>query len=215
MMNSQKNTGGNLMNNLTNTAKKLDKVFEIAHIVFGALAIASIVGVALIAAAYFLKLDPEMIGTGYASFEVGFLELELAEAYSPDKWLILAQVALTLLITCRLFYDARRGVGYIREILKPMIEEKPFDSIVSTNLKKLAKLSIVIGILVNIIKLAEQIVAVFIYDLPGLLISEKIIHVGGVFQVDLTFLIYWAILMLLSYVFRYGEGLQQLSDETL
>ena len=203
------------MNNLTNTAKKLDKVFEIAHIVFGALAIASIVGVALIAAAYFLKLDPEMIGTGYASFEVGFLELELAEAYSPDKWLILAQVALTLLITCRLFYDARRGVGYIREILKPMIEEKPFDSIVSTNLKKLAKLSIVIGILVNIIKLAEQIVAVFIYDLPGLLISEKIIHVGGVFQVDLTFLIYWAILMLLSYVFRYGEGLQQLSDETL
>ena len=46
------------MNNLTNTAKKLDKVFEIVHIVFGALAIASIVGVALIAVAYVLKLDP-------------------------------------------------------------------------------------------------------------------------------------------------------------
>ena len=56
---------------------------------------------------------------------------------------------------------------------------------------------------------------VFVYDLPGLLLSEKIIHEGGMVQVDLTFLIYWAILMLLSYVFRYGEGLQQLSDETL
>jgi len=39
--------------------------------------------------------------------------------------------------------------------------------------------------------------------------------VTGMFKIDLSFLIYWAILMLLSYVFRYGEQLQQLSDETL
>lgn len=203
------------MNNLTNTAKKLDKVFEIAHIVFGALAIASIVGVALIAVAYVLKLDPEFIGTDYEKFDIGFLELTVADAYAPSKWLILAQAALTLLVSCRLFYDGRRGIGYIREILKPMIEEKPFDSIVSTNLQKLAKLSVVLGILVNVIILSEQIMSVFIYDLPGLLISEKITHVSGMFQIDLTFLVYWAILMLLSYVFRHGEQLQQLSDETL
>lgn len=203
------------MNNLTNTAKKLDKVFEIAYIVFGALAIASIVGVALIAIAYVLKLDPAMIGTGYENFDIGFLELTVAESYAPSKWLILAQAAFTLLVSCRLFYDGRRGIGYIREILKPMKEEKPFDSIVGTNLRKLARLSIVIGILVNVIILAEQIVAVFLYDLPGLLISEKIVHVGGMFNVDLTFIVYWAILMLLSYVFQYGEGLQRLSDETL
>ena len=63
--------------------------------------------------------------------------------------------------------------------------------------------------------LAEQIIAVFVYDLPGLLISDKITHISGMFNVDLTFVIYWAILLLLSYVFRYGEQLQQLSDETL
>ena len=203
------------MNNLTNTAKKLDKVFEIAHIVFGALAIASIVGVVLIAVAYIFKMDPTFIGTNYEKFDVGYLELEIAPAFAPSKWLILGQAALTLLVSCRLFYDGRRGIGYVREILKPMIEEKPFDSIVSTNLKKLAKLAIVIGILVNIIILSEQIMTVFVYDLPGLLISEKITHVTGMFKIDLTFLIYWAILMLLSYVFRHGEILQQLSDETL
>ena len=203
------------MNNLTNTAKKLDKVFEIAHIVFGALAIASIVGVALIAVAYIFKMDPTFIGTDYEQFDIGYLELEIAEAYAPDKWLILAQAAFTLLVSCRLFYDGRRGLGYVREILKPMIDEKPFDSIVSTNLKKLAKLAIVIGILVNIIILSEQIMTVFVFDLPGLLISEKITHVTGMFKIDLTFIVYWAILMLLSYVFRYGESLQQLSDETL
>ena len=203
------------MNNLSNTAKKLDKVLEIVHIVFGALAIACIVGVALIAAAYILKWDPSTIGTGYENFDIGFLELTVAEAYAPNKWLVLLQAAITLAVSCRLLYDSRRGVGYIREILQPMTEEKPFDTIVSTNLKKLARLSINLGILYNIIILSEQIITVFVYDLPGLLISEKISHVGGMFQVDLTFVVYWAVLLLLSYIFRYGEELQQLSDETL
>ena len=203
------------MNNLTNTAKKLDRIFEIAHIVLGALAIACIVGISLIAAAYILKWDPSMIGTGYENIDVGFLELTISEAFAPDKWLVLLQGAVTLLIGCRLLYEGRRGIGYIREILHPMTEEKPFASIVSTNLKKLAKLSIHVGILYNIMILFDQIMTVFVYDLPGLLISEKVTHVGGMFSVDLAFLVYWAILLLLSYIFRYGEQLQQLSDETL
>ncbi len=203
------------MNNLSNTAKKLDRVLEIAHIVFGALAIACIVGVALIAAAYILKLDPATIGTGYENFDIGFLELTVAENYAPDKWLVLLQAAITLLVSCRLMYDARYCVGYVREILQPMKEGKPFDCVVSTNLRKLARLSINLGILYNIVILSEQIIAVFVYDLPGLLLSDKIIKIGGMFNVDLTFLICWAVLLLLSYVFRYGEELQQLSDETL
>ena len=203
------------MNNLSNTAKKLDKVFEIAHIVFGALAIAGIVCTALIAVAYVFKWDPSTIGTGYDSLDIGFLELEIAENYAPDRWLVLLQAAVTLLISCRLFYDCRRGVGYIRQILQPMKEEKPFDSVISTNVKKLARLSINLGILINLIRLFEQIMVVFFYNLPELMISEKITHVTGMFSVDLTFLIYWGILHLLSYVFRYGEQLQQLSDETL
>ena len=203
------------MNNLSNTAKKLDKVFSIVHIVLGAVAIACIVLFVLIGIAYILKLDPEMIGTNYENFDIGFLELTVATQYAPGKWLVLLQAAITLVAGFRLCFDGRKGVGYIREILKPMTEEKPFARIVSTNLKKLARLSINLGILANIIILTEQIMTVFIYDLPDLLISEKITHVGGMFNVDLTFLIYWAILMLLSYVFAYGEQLQQLDDETL
>ena len=203
------------MNNLSNTAKKLDRIFEIVHIVLGALAIACIVGVALIAVAYFLKWDPSRIGTDYEKFDVGFLEVTVAEAFAPSKWTVLLQAAITLVVSCRLLCIGRRGVTYIRQILHPMAEEKPFDSIVSTNLSKLANLSIHLGILYNVIILAEQIIAVFVYDLPGLLISDKITHISGMFNVDLTFVVYWAILLLLSYVFRYGEQLQQLSDETL
>ena len=203
------------MNNLSNTAKKLDKILEIAYIVLGAMSVGFIVCAALIAVAYIFKLDPSMIGTAYENFDIGFLELTVAEDYVPNKWLVLLQAVISLLVGSRLMYDGRRGVGYIREILLPMKEEKPFDSIVSTNLKKLAKLSITLGILYNIIILSEQIMTAFVYDLPQLLISEKIVHVDGMFQVDLTFLVCWAALLLLSYVFRYGEELQQLSDETL
>ena len=203
------------MNNLSNTAKKLDKVFEIAHIVLGALVIGFLVCTALIAVAYVLKLDPSMIGTHYENFDIGFLELTVAETYAPNKWLVLLHAAVILLVSSRLCYDGRRGVGYVREILQPMKEEKPFASIVSTNLKKLARLSINLGILGNIIILADQIISVFVYDLPALLVSEKITHVGGMFEVDLSFVVYWAILMLLSYVFSYGEQLQKLDDETL
>ena len=203
------------MNNLTNTAKKLDKFFEIARIVLGALAVAAVVFIVLIGLAYVLDWDPEFIGTGYASFEVGFLELEAAPGYGPDPWLVLGHTAFTLAVGMLLLLDGRRGIGYIRLILQPMTEEKPFDASASVNLKKLAKLSIRVGILWNIIKLSEMIIMVFVYDLPGLLLSEKISHVSGMFQLDLTFIVYWAILMLLSYVFHYGEQLQQLSDETL
>jgi hypothetical protein len=203
------------MNNLSNTAKKLDKVFEIFGIVLFAVSIACIVLFLLIAAAYVLKLDPEMIGTHYENFDIGFLELTVAKEYAPDKWMVLLQAAITLVAAFRLCYDGRRGVGYIRQILQPMKEEKPFDSIVSSNLKKLARLSINLGILANVILLSEQIIPFFVYDLPGLLISEKITHVGGMFQIDLNFLIFWAVFTLLSYVFAYGQQLQQLDDETL
>ena len=203
------------MKNLSTTAKKLDKVFEIVHIVLGALTIACIVFVGLIGVAYIFKWDPEFIGTHYTSFELGFVELQVADAYGPDKWLVLLQAAITLFVGAFFFYDSRRGVGYVRQILQPMVEEKPFNSATSTNLDKLAKLSIRLGILYNIIALSEQIISVSVYKLPELLISEKITHVTAMFDVDLSFVVYWAILMLLSYVFRHGEQLQQLSDETL
>lgn len=203
------------MNNLSTTAKKLDKVLEIVNIVFGALVIASIVIIALAGVSYALDWSTDSLIEGFASFDIGFLEIEVAQDYTPDRWMILLQAVIILGGGCAAIYLARKGVVYVREILKPMADEKPFDSIVSTNLRKLAKLSIVIGILCNAVILAEQFILIFAYDLRGLVLSDKIPMVDFNLEVDLGFLITWAILMLLSYVFRYGEQLQQLSDETV
>lgn len=203
------------MKKLSTTAKNLDKILNIVYAVFGALAIAAIVVVAMVGIFYALGLETESLLTSFASFDIGFLEIEVAQDFIPDSWIVLMQAIVILIGACAAIVLARKGIIYIRQILKPMAEEKPFDSIVSTNLRKLAKLSVFLGILCNIVILAEQFILVFSYDLRGLLLSDKLPVVEFNFDFDLSFLFTWGILMLLSYVFQYGEQLQQLSDETV
>jgi uncharacterized membrane protein len=203
------------MKKISTTAKTLDKILNIVYAVFGALAIAAIVVVAMAGISYALNWETESLLTSFASFDIGFLEIEVAQDFIPNSGIVLMQAIVILIGACAAIVLARKGIIYIRQILKPMAEEKPFDSIVSTNLRKLAKLSVFLGILCNIVILAEQFILVFSYDLRGLLLSDKIPAVDFNFEIDLSFLLSWGILMLLSYVFQYGEQLQQLSDETV
>ena len=203
------------MNNLINTSKKLDTFFKILGTVLRALSIAALVCVALIVVALVLKLDPKMIGTGYASVDLAFLELTVADGFAPDPRLILIQGAIVLALGFVNTVICEAGVRCIRRILDPMTQGIPFQDEISKNLKKLAKLSIILGIGLNLMQLAGQIMTVVIFDLQTLLISDKITHVTANFSFDLTFLAVAAILLLLSHIFSYGQQLQQLEDETL
>ena len=203
------------MNKLNSTANKLDIFFRVMNVLATILMFAAAVGLALIGACFLFSLDPEMVITHYEAFDVGFLELEIAPAFAPDKNLVLIQTAINLAMGFVSSLMGRMSIRYIREMLQPMKNGEPFNGIVSINLKKLAKLGIFLGIAANLIQLADQAMLIFLLDLPSLLIGDKITHVGGLFTFDLTFLAISAVLLLLSYIFRYGEELQQLSDETL
>ncbi len=201
------------MNKLTKTATTLDKVFHVLQIVLTALAIASAVCVALAGIGYFAGLDPATID--HESIDLGFLELELASSFVPNKWIILLQVVVVLALCGITALVGRNGVVCIRSILKPMTVGQPFDGAVSVNLKKLSAYNIAIGILGNAAILADEILTVFAYDLSALLNSEKVVGITTNFTFDFSFLIISAVFMLLSYVFHYGQELQALSDETL
>ena len=203
------------MEKLTKTASRLDKVFKIFQTLFSVLAIVAAVFVGIILLGWLLGWDPNMIGTGYENLDFGSLELQIADAFAPDKWLVLLQAGIMLALCCVCCVIGHFEVKCIRAILQPMTQGQPFSSAASDNLKKLAVLSIVTGIALNCVDLAEQVITAYAYDLPGLLISEKIAQVTINYNFDLSFLIYSAILLLLSYVFRYGTQLQELSDETL
>lgn len=203
------------MKKLTKTASTLHNIFTIVEKVLSALAIAAIVCAALVGIGFVMGWDPNTIATGYESLDIGFLELQIADNFGPDKWVILLQAAIVLSVCSGCCLIARRMVLCINGILSPISEGQPFHATISNNLKKLAILSIVLGVAVNLLTVTEMLFATFAYDLTDLLISEKITHVAINYTIDISFLIVSGILFLLSYVFRYGNELQQLSDETL
>ena len=203
------------MEKIKKTAGHLDTFFKILHTCTGIAAITAAVGMGLILAALLLGIDPDRIGTGYASISIGFLALEIAPEYAPAQQTVLIQAAVLLGFGFALSLVCRRFVAVLRRILAPMTQGEPFRAEAGKNLSDLAKLSIVIGIVANAAMLTFQAMTVFALGLPQLLVSEKITHVTGNFTADLSFLAFSAVLFLLSYVFRYGEELQQLSDETL
>ena len=203
------------MEQLTKTASKLNTVFSIMEKVLFALAIAAAVCTGLILIGWLFGWDPDMIGTGYENLDIGYLELQIAAGFAPDKWVVLLQAAVLLVLSCVCCLIGQRIVRCISNILAPISNGQPFHEAISTNLKKLAILSLILGIAYNCIGISELIINTFAYDIPGLLISEKIARVDINHTIDISFLIVSGILLLLSYIVSYGNQLQQLSDETL
>lgn len=203
------------MTKLNSTARKIDTFFKVFTTLLNVAGIAMLVGLVIIGAALLFNLDPAMVGSGYNTVSLGFLELQIADAYAPDVRHVLILAAVQMVLAFVVCFVTRLCVNCIRQILRPMVESKPFDSTISTNLKKMAKYSLILGITVNLIQAFATAVLVFGYDLHLLLLSEKIPHLEFHFSFDLTFLLAAAVFLLMSYVFRYGEELQQLSDETL
>ena len=71
------------MKNLNSTAKTMDTVFNVLEILAKIAFVGIIVGLIIIAVGFAFDLDPDRLGTGYGTIEVGSLELQLAENAIP------------------------------------------------------------------------------------------------------------------------------------
>lgn len=203
------------MKDLAKTASILDKILNVASIAIKIVSVALVVGLGILAAGFLFDLPPQLIGTGYNHADLGFVTFTVAENYLPDHRIIWCEVAMEMILSLICMVPAHFSVKAVRSILAPMKNGEPFHNTVSTNLKKLANYSCALGIGINLQKIISNILLVKAYDLNLLLLSEKVSHVEFMFVFDLSFLVVYGVLLLLSYIFRYGEELQQLSDETL
>lgn len=203
------------MKDLTKTARILDKLCHILAIALKVASICIIVCLCILAAGYLFDLDPYIIGTNYEEADLGFVTLHVAQAYMPDHMVIWAQAAAEMLLTLLCLIFAHFIVKSFRAILSPMKDGQPFHNTVSIHLGKIARYVCAFGIGMNLQTIISNILIVKAFDLNLLLVSERIPHAEFHFSFDLTFLVVAAVFLLLSYVFRYGEELQQLSDETL
>ena len=102
------------------------------------------------------------------------------------------------------------GIALVRQILRPMKDGRPFCGVVTRNLRRLGILTLICAVL----DLGCQ-------TFGAGLIARTMAAAGEGAEMVVShrwsplLLIGAALLFLMSYVFRYGEELQQLSDETL
>lgn len=161
-----------------------------------------------------LLVKPEMAAAD-AGFVLGAFSFHIHPAAAPDAnfglWINALQLASLAVIIPAACY----GIHVFRAILRPMRIQQPFDSAVSGQLRKLSGLGLLLFVLTNLFSWLQIVILVSGFDLSNLLTGSSITSVSADFDIDFTFALVAGILLLLSYVFRHGAQLQQLSDETL
>ena len=205
------------MNPLCKTAKTLDTVFKLFRIVVVIACVASVIAAAFMGAALLFDLDTETLGITDQILEIGVAKLTLAEGASLPLSNALGHSLVEMAMILVLSVATLFAISYIRAILHPMTEGEPFRDVVAVNLKKLAWLQIIYGGVRFFLDGVEQALFNHFYGdaLKELLEGSKISSIVYESESDLTFLLIAGVLFLLSYVFRYAQELQKLSDETL
>lgn len=151
---------------------------------------------------------------GTMSLELGSFSFEFAENSMPFA-VIQSRMVLGLIFAALLLVFVCYVLRVVRKILQPMAEGLPFSTTVSAHLKKLSFITLIGGGVLSVVRVVGETLIYHLYDLEALFVSDKIAAVTVSGTLDMTFLLFFAVLYLLSYVFRYGEALQKQSDETL
>lgn len=206
------------MDKLIKMAKKLDLFFKVLQRI---IKICMIVVVCVLGALTIANMiNPgAIIANGSYSIDIGPITVKLMESYSPkdnNTLLMYAWIESGLgIIAAIAVYCA---LGQIRKIFQPMAEGHPFHPTVSVNIKKVAYVSLVLGLVANVVSFIETFKVITLIDNLRLFeyAKEGIIQsVTTHYHMNLTFFVVFFILLLMSYIFRYGEELQQQVDETL
>lgn len=197
------------ISSLSNGIDKFLKVIQGILIAFAAVCVVLAVLVAI--------LGEKMVADA-ANLSLGAIELKLSGDgmefvnFARLKPTIIAELGLYILAFGMGWYFIR----ILREILAPMKDGRPFESGVSKKIMKLGVLTMIGGVVSEILSSLISYLDATCYNL------ERIFNFNAVerysFDSDshlMLFIIIGLVLMFLSFVFKYGEALQKESDETL
>lgn len=199
------------MKSLSSTAKTIDIICKIAFSVCISVAIVIAVVVVIMA----LGGESIISDDGIATLTLGSVEFEIANEYFPDLSMSKSFFCLTFGLTALSLIIAAYFCKFVQKIVKPLIEQKPFDGTLSKNIKKLAYFSLIGGGIYSLLSMLGQYLILKWFDVENLFISEKIVGLNIENELDTTFVFIFVLLYMLSIVFKYGEELQKESDETL
>lgn len=200
------------MEKLMKTSKTVDTILKVVYKILQVAGIIIFVGVGGCLIAELLGKLPagELSAVTVGNVELTFKELPLIDSnyIAIEMGITMVMALLTIAVTCYV-------IKTLRKVLTPMIAGKPFDGTVSGNIKKLGIAVIVCGLVVDILESVGSNLAFWMYDVASLFLSENIAGITINSKINLTNVLVGVLVIMLSYVFRYGEELQQQADETL
>ena len=169
----------------------------------------------LLIAALVLAFGGRMFTEGSITLDLDFIKFHLADnSYVNERFIRLYVCVATLGggIYCFLIYHVS---GLLRRILTPMKIGRPFETGISENLKKVGWLVLIGGSLGELLGIAARLLLTKAYTLQDLFVSPAITRTEFVFTMNFSFVMIACVIFFLSYIFTYGQTLQQDSDETL
>lgn len=177
-------------------------------------AVAILMGIAIVATLLILLFAPDNVMQDMqVTLTLGNYKLLLTDHYAPQQLQSLMGITLANLV---LF-----GTGacwtllILRKMFAPIAQGCPFQSAVSKAIHKLAYIALLFGFLRLILQTVTNIIWYHAFDIPSLFTSHRVASCSLSIVEDFSFVAVFFLLLLLSSIFKYGECLQQLSDETL
>ncbi|MBQ8830108.1 MAG: DUF2975 domain-containing protein [Oscillospiraceae bacterium] len=195
---------------LINTAKGLDTFVKVAGTIFKVCSI-----ICAIFAVLVLIFGSKMYDVSTLTLELDYVTLKLADSFQLSEAHMKAYAVTGLLVVACVCFLVSYIAVILRKILVPMKEGRPFEADIPANLRKIAWVSLIAGIIAQAAGIAERVLLTFVYPMDDIFSSALISDVEYNFNFDFTFVLIFLVILFLSYIFSYGQKLQQESDETL
>lgn len=162
-----------------------------------------------------LVIKDEGFITNSKIMEFGNLELELTDSALPAASIQRGRIAIGLAVIALICGFGSYVLRDVTLLLAPIADGRPFESGVSTRLRKLAILTLIGGAAIQLLQSLGDLLLTNAYHLTELFKEGMVQDVSVNFQFNFAFFFVAMFIGLLSFVFRYGEELQRESDETL
>ncbi len=200
------------MDRIMKTSKIIYKVLSVLFwLDLAALGFGLLVEIAAIFAAIFA--GDAVLPENSLTITLGSVELNLRQSYHSRQFIPFLGTAVVNLVVGAASLCG--GIRIVQGILRPMTQGKPFDCNISSALRKLAFLVLIMGVISYLLDNVTNVIFFHSLDISSLFSQEKVSGCTLSVVGDVSFLIWFGLLLLLSRVFQYGQQLQQLSDETL
>lgn len=200
------------MNNkkMITTAKNLDILANVGGKIFGAAGI-----VCFVIGILTLFLGGKMFTDLSTTLDLDFIKLHLTDTFYVDETYIKYYVVLSTLLGGCICFATYYTSTLLRKIFAPMKVGRPFEVGASGYLKKIGWIVLVVGFISQFVGMSSRTLLVQAYSIEKIFVSEAISGVEFIFTMNFNFVFIALAVFLLSYVFSYGQVLQQDSDETL